>query len=235
MKKRCIAIVLLPVLFALLISTLAAYADIYIGPRGLRANNFYRRNENKCVPLYRSFYMNGKSGSVSVTENPGSGRETAVIENGEKLVIMFTYNHNGKLWGGTEGSRKHRITGWVPMDQLMLEYDDISFTEEHKNEFYPYTGDYEALKKVKEVVPWSWPGAGTKVENFRGFIVFSFNIEFSDVYKDEQGRKWGKMTIPQTHPYLYSDRDQVIWICISDPENNQIPAFNPPRKIKWKP
>ncbi|MDR1131112.1 MAG: hypothetical protein LBL15_01690 [Oscillospiraceae bacterium] len=225
MKKRCFTILLLAVWF-LLLFPLAAYADVLIEPD----NDFYTRHRDACTALRRSFYANGESGAVSVKKEPGSKTETAVIENGEVINIMFTYNHKGEIWGVTEiYTEGKRPNGWIPMDQLLLVYDYISFSEEHQDDFYAYTGSYEALKTAEEIVLWSWPGSGDTQGNFETLSdENSENFSLSPAYRDGQGREWG--FIAYWHQY------RNVWVCISDPTNSDIPAFNPPPQPElWQP
>jgi len=69
---------------------------------------------------------------------------------------------------------------------------------------------------------WSWPGSGKKSGTFdvSGFFgADETNMNIGDtVYIDKDGREWSYMS------YFYGYRD--IWVCISDPSNTDIPAFN---------
>jgi hypothetical protein len=54
------------------------------------------------------------------------------------------------------------------------------------------------------------------------------NAAASTYYTDPQGRVWGFIG------YLYGHRN--IWVCLSDPLNSDIPAFNPaPPPTPWEP
>lgn len=224
MIKRCFAFLLLAA-FILLAVPLTAYADVLVEPN----NDFYARHRDECTSLNRSFYANGEGGSVSLKKQPGSKAEVAAVENGEVLYIMFTYNHKGELWGVVELYTPDKPynqwpTGWIPMNQLLLVYDYISFAEEHGADFYPYTGSYDALNTAKEIVFWAWPGSG----NAQGSLeaVADENFQVSHAYKDAQGREWGFVG------YWYGRRN--AWVCLSDPANRDIPAFNPaPTPVLW--
>lgn len=227
MIKRCFTFLLLSVSFLLMIS-LVAYADVLIEPN----NDFYTRHRNECVYLSRSFYANGESGFVSLKKEPGSKAEISVIENGEVLNIMFTYNYKGESWGVTEIYTPDKPydkwpTGWIPMNQLLLVYDFISFAEEHQDEFYSYTGSYDELKTAEKIILWSWPGSGIKQETLE-VSSMDENFSVSHAYKDEQGREWGFIG------YWYGRRN--MWVCVSDPANSEIPTFNPaPQPELWQP
>lgn len=217
MLKRCVTILLL-LLTLTAAFPLIARADVISEPD----NTFFRRNRNRCTPLERSFCANGKNGSVSLKEAPGSKKETGVVANGESIYILTTYNDKGKVWGFSE----YPQDGWVPMDELLLIYDYISFAEEHGNEFYTYTGNLDALpEEPSDIVLWKWPGSGKNTRIDEPTDVPASLVK-SNTYKDEQGREWIFMS-----SYYYEG-----WICISDPTNTNIPAFNPaPEPMKWGP
>lgn len=232
MIKRCFVFLFLAVSLLVMLP-FSAHADVLVEPN----NDFYSRHRNEMTSLNRSFYANGESGSVSLKKAPDSKSEVTVIKNGEVLNIMFTYNHKGEAWGVTELYMQdvpygQWPTGWIPMNQLLLVYDFISFAEEHKDEFYPYAGSYEALKTAQEIVLWSWPGSGNTPKLLhatpREAISSDESFSFSHAYKDDQGREWGFIG------YWYGYRN--VWVCISDPANSGIPAFNPaPQPQLWQP
>ena len=222
MKKSGLIFLLLMVSL-LLIFPLAARADMIAEPK----NDFYDRNSADCIYLNRSFYANGKGGSVSLKKEPGSKAETAVIENGEALYIMVTYNHKGEIWGVAQMYTRYE-TGWVPMEQLLLVYDYISFEEEYKNEIYEYTGSDGTLENAKKLMVWSWPGSGSmrQVDGPLSASGYGGPLDIPRAYKDSEGREWVFLS------YWYGIRNE--WVCLSDPENGEIPAFNPaPEPELW--
>lgn len=216
----------------ILVFPFAAYADLLVEPQ----NDFYTRHSSDCTHLGRSFYANGEQGFLSLKKEPGSKSETAAILNGEIIHIMFTYNHKGDIWGVTEiytpdESYDKWPNGWVPMSELLLVYDYISFAEEHQDEFYTYTGNYNMLYETEDIVFWTWPGSGEKawvLENeWRNSETDSSFLQASHAYKDADGREWGFFG------YVYGNRNS--WVCLSDPGNADIPAFNPaPQPELWQ-
>jgi hypothetical protein len=170
--------------------------------------------------------VNGNGDSVSVQKEP-DGREIAEIKNGEIIYVEYSCFYDGDYWGiGFFNPPDRRGDyGWVKMDQLLVIYDFISFDEEHFKEFYTYNGDYDEIKKVGAAIAWTWPGSGTTfwtIENLD-----TENLLVSYAYLDKDGREWGFVN------YLYGSRN--IWICLSEPLNRDIPAFNPiPEPILWE-
>ena len=109
------------------------------------------------------------------------------------------------------------------MTELLLVYDYISFDEEHQREYYPYTGDYAELYAVGDIVFWKWPGSGvtdwTLQAQYRNEETDRNFLMASHAYKDSEGREWGFFQ------YVYGMRN--MWVCLSDPSDGDIPAFNP--------
>jgi hypothetical protein len=211
-------------LCSLLLPRLIASADVLIEPN----NDFYNRHRTECERLDRYFYANGASGSVSLKTEPGvRGVLSGVVENGEVINILATYNYQGETWGVTQihtpDTPYNKLpNGWVPMSQLLPEYDSISFSEEHQSEIYSYAGNYEELQAVVEFTIWAWPGSGI----IRGTFLTANLPEDMDAYyadspayRDEDGREW------VSWGYMFGIRN--VWICLSDPANDSIPAFNP--------
>jgi preprotein translocase subunit SecG len=219
-----------------------AFTLVLAFPRAARAdgiavpdNGFYNRHRSACVSLNRSFYANGKDGSVSLVKEPGTQTEVISCENGTVLYVMFTYVHNRASWGLTEVSASsQKFTGWIPMDDLLLVYDYISFAEDHADELLSSTAAvrYAAVKEAEEIVFYTWPGSGvtavtmdkdTKtrwLENNSGYSQTS--------YTDGEGRDWALIG------YAFGIRN--VWLCLSDPANAEIPAFNPvPAPALWQP
>ena len=221
--KRLFA--LLAVCF-MLAPTALVYADMIILPQ----NDFFSRNRNECEYIGHSFYANGEGGSVSLKKEPGSKEEVYTIQNDEILNVSHVYYHNGEAWGvsGIYTPEARLVYGWVPLSQLSIIYDYHLFAEDHQNEFRPYAGDYQELLTAEQIVFWKYPGSGIvinimqeNVEEFIGnFINGSGRLEpyISHVYTDEQGRDWGFSGWGNMY-------DKQVWICLSDPENSEIPAF----------
>ena len=224
MRKRGFIVTLSAIIF-LLLCPLAVRADVIITPE----NDFFTRHYSECVFLGRTFTANGKGGNLSVKLEPGAQKEVASLANGETVVIQYTYDYNGQTWGATIMSYQGKPDGWIPMDQLLLNYDYISFAQEHQSEFYAYTGDLSELLNAGTIVFWTWPGSGEQVWTYTsdGSLTAVDNwLTPQHVYKDSAGRAWGFI------PYFYGARN--AWVCLSDPSNQAIPAFHPaPSPQPW--
>lgn len=210
MKKKMTTLLLAAILLAF--PFINAGADVIFEP----ADDFYSRHSNECEYLGRRFYANGDDGYVSMLSEPASGKRIATVENGEILGIQFIYDNAGEIWGVGYDS------GWAPMSDLILVYDAISFNEDHKHEFDVADVDVDALINAGYIVFWTWPGSG---EISMEYVPSADNkalerswLEAAYTYTDDEGRVWGYI------PYFYAARSQ--WVCLSDPSNKGIPAFN---------
>ena len=210
--------------FFLFVPAFIVSADLIIEPD----NKFFLQHRNDCVYLGRNFYVNGEGGSASVKNEPGDGKGFDVIENGETVYIKYSCLYEGDYWGlfsNYSDKTSNFIYGWIQLDQLLVQYDYISFEEEHQKEFYQYNGDYAEIKKTNSAIIWPWPGADAPLWTVEDWDTDNFYV--SHAYKDKDGREWGFVT------YLYGSRN--VWICLSDPLNRDIPVFNPaPEPTFWK-
>lgn len=234
MIKRSLSFFLL-VIIALMFP-IAASADVIIAPE---YNSFYSSNYDKCVYLGRDFYANGSNGFIALKNRPGAWRGSCNIENGAILHISFAYNLNGRLWGITEiyeqeKNRSEFRNGWIPMDDLILAYDYISFEEDHQNEIYLRSDVYELLPERSDIVFWTWPGSGEIKHILEG--KWRSNSEHEQIflsdekpaYRDAEGREWVFIN------YLFGRVS--AWILLEDPENRDVPMFNPaPEPEPWRP
>ena len=204
-------------LVALLVLTFPAivFADVIVEPE----NDFYQKHQSRILVLGRRFVANGEDGSVSVQNAPGSSGSAAKIENGETAFMKYSCRYDGAFWGFTT-----ERSGWVKLDQMLVLYDYVAFEEEHKDEIYRYSGDYAAIKETNAAIAWPWPGCGTPLWIIRD--VNSDSLRVVHAYRDEGGREWGFVR------YIFGSKN--IWVCLSDPLNRAIPAFNPaPEPVRW--
>ena len=214
MKRRALFFALI-VSFATLFASVAR-ADVIAGPR---YGDFLYAHQKEVQWLNKSFYANGKNGSLTFYEAPGSKNVTATIENGEIIYFTGMYDYEGKMWGISYDY------GWAPMSQLLFVYDYHAFADEYKNEINtPGDEDKASLKTGDTVVAWSWPGSGVKltVGVLMKTAFYNTNQAFR-VYNDGQGRRWAYVRSLYCDSGNYND----VWVCLSDPTNENIPAFNP--------
>ena len=227
-KRICIICFLLMLMFvhAVLLLPGASYADVVFG------NDFFYENKDKMEPVdensrwnRRIFVVNSPAGFVYAKDEPGLGYQEGnkLFSNGEIVSIEATYNHEGEYWGIMPPSHSYMFSGWIPMEKLLLVFEQQDFESVNKDSFYDYTGSYDAVLSAKKLVEWQWPGSDKekRINDNEDAIARSADVEFA--YMDKDGREWGKT--------IYES-----WICLSDPGNSKIPAFYPaPDPTRWSP
>lgn len=218
MKKRWIA--LLTACLVFILSGTMCFADLIYEPD----NDFLLKNRNRTEYVERNFYINGSEGKAIVYDDPDSPEEFAVLVNGVELTVYNTYKKDRTEWGlvefsidedgMVENAYDDALTGWMLMDDLLVVYDNTNFFEEHADEFYMFDSSYEAIIEAGEdAVLWTYPGSG----EMAGTLYEPENLQLGTAYDDSDGRQWGFID------YHFGNRD--VWICISDPTNENIPVF----------
>ena len=221
--KRLIILIVLNILF---IPVLAVNADVILEPE----NDFYSRNEKECVYLGRSFCAARGDRTVYAKKAPDSNENVADFVIPGNIYVEYSCLYKGEYWGlasvFSEESGWRRLYGWIKLSEFYVLYDYVAFDEDFSEEFYAYKGDYAEIKKTRAAAAWPWPGADSPIWTVVDLDTANFSVLHA--YKDGQGREWGFVT------YLYGSRN--IWVCLSDPLNKDIPAFNPaPGPAIWKP
>lgn len=193
----------------------AVLADVIWEP----SDSFYRGHLKECTHVGRTYTASGADGTVIVWKTPGSDTKMDTAKNGNTFFVSFTYkDKSGADWGvveytvdengNTQSSDKTKAgdkTGWIPMKDLAVVYDNISFCNDHQSEFQSYHGEMDGYKIKKAVTLWTYPGSATY--NTIDSIEKKPNISYT--YTDKNGKQWG---------YLAYDKGARGWVCISAPE-----------------
>lgn len=199
-----------------------AFADVLWEPQ----SSFYQRNANQCELEQRTYWLNSPDGYVTLWDAPG-GNALASLPNGETLHIYYRWQGATGSWGAAElsaealeeqaltisGDFKDRwVEVWVPMEDLILQYDHRSFLEDHADEVREESRAVD-LSGIRYCV-YPYPGGVLRYQRERGGT--DLPVTLSPLYTDPEGREWGCCG------YLYGDRN--IWLCISDLENPDLPV-----------
>ena len=214
-STRFLAIVLL-----ILLLVPVAHADVLWTPD----NSFFYRHEKDCTYLNRSYYANGAEGYVTLWDAPNSRTHTAQYENGTALHVYWLYEDWGciSVWNGGES-----VDGWVPMADLVLIYDNISFQEEYRDQITIYNGEFANFSgEIDHINFYSYPGAPelnhsldlTKapeaLEHFMG--IGGEKSYISSIFVDENGLTWGYIA------YWRGTRN--VWFCLDEPDGEDFPV-----------
>lgn len=209
MKQRLISLLCFSVFMLSLIP--AAHADVLWTPD----NAFFEAHYEDCTYIGRSYYANGAEGYITLWNTPDGGIVSAQFENAFTLHVYWQYRD----WGCVSVFADEKwIDGWVPMSDLVLIYDHISFAEDHADairdyngEFADYTGDSDGI------VFWDYPGASSPSMVWDGSDILpqltgseDGYSSISQIYVDETGLTWGYVN------YLYGRLER--WFCLDDPK-----------------
>lgn len=199
-------VLLAAVIFFLAIKPEEVQADLILEPE----DQFYQAHADQCEYVDRNYYTDG---SVDLWTAP-NGRKKGSFPADTRLQITHVYTDSqGAQWGVF----LEQESGWILMADVYLDYDSRQFREDHEEEIL--TGEEQVLAEGEKVVFWSYPCSG---ENW-GTEELQQELKFSEFYTDDQERLWGNVG------YYMGSRD--FWICLSEPENQEISVEEEPPKV----
>lgn len=195
--KRTLCL-LLTLIFVLALAP-AAFADVIFEPE----NSFYWDHRGECQYHSRSYYADGPDNVAVVYGSPESAAVVERVKNGDTLWISHIYeDESGISWGYCENFREN-WSGWVPMEYLLLKYDDLCFQEEFAARITEESG---TLTASGEIYYWNYPGS----EDADVVTVEpDYLPEYEAVFTDDAGRKWGYIG--------YHMGLRNVWVCLDDP------------------
>ena len=211
------------VLAALCALTVPACADLLWEPR---ENHFYEQHRNDCKYEGRGYYANGAEGFVTLWDAPKGRTVLAQYENGEKLWVYYIYQDWGLIRRWEDGQE---LSGWVPLADLSLVYDHISFAEEYAGQIRDYNGEFANYSgDISCINFYEYPGAPeikfshdpepkymqNLLDNLTGAADDRSAIQ--SVFTDEDGRLWGYVD------YLYGHLE--AWFCLDEPDGTDFPT-----------
>lgn len=215
------------VLFFLLamLLTPAALADLIIAP----VDDFYSAHSEQCRYLPRQYTANGAKGYVALWKSPESPEQTETISNGENVWCNFLYTDGaGKVWGTVFGEDFRELRGWVKLSEWVVVPDYLSFEEAYGDEFISCDPKWDGtLDAYKEIYLWDYPCSGGEPRKATSDWFGNRDLGFEKCWVDGEGRTWGF--------WVYAAGVRNAWVCLSDPDNPDIPADPSVLKsdVKW--
>ena len=179
--KRTLCL-LLALIFVLALAP-AVSADVIIEPQ----DSFFWDHRGECQRMERPFYADGPENVAVVYRSPESAAVVERVRNGEVLWISYVNeDENGISWGLCENFEDEYWMGWIPMDYLLLKYDQTAFQEEFADRIVEETGTL--TESGAEVRFWTYPGSDDATD----FAVEGdYAPEYFETFTDDAGRKWG--------------------------------------------
>lgn len=196
MKKTTAAILCLILVFSLCTS---CFADSIYVPD----NNFYNFHYDQCQIHDRRYVA--AAGSCAQQSPTGSAFAFELKENFVYDVAVTYTDSKGVVWGCVEEDNKAMgKSGWLPLSSMSLVYDNISFIDEHGEEFDSGEGFSPDLSGG--AVFFEYPSSPEKW--VRGAGTGFSDISYADSWVDENGVTWLHVI------YYYGMRG---WICADNP------------------
>lgn len=231
------AAALLLCLATLIMTYSVVLADVIWEPN----DSFYKKHTDDCEYEDRTYIANGEKGYITVYKDPKSKEAEGYSENGNTYFVSFVYPKSApedKKWGIIEyqveekgiftepdGSKKTK-TGWVKMEEMMVNYDHYSFYSDHREEFNDYSGGFDPFSYEDPILFWTFPGSGVIGSRIDMNNNQDMDLNFSYLYTDDEGQEWGYVG------YFYASSG---WVCLSDPTNEKLPVTAPNQEDLIKP
>ncbi len=210
--RRRIVVLFLAVVMVMSVGV-TARADVLWEPE----NRFYEKHSQECEHLGRGFYANGLEGFVTLWDAPNGSRVQGQLTNGGELWVDWRYQDwaYASVYDGGEATE-----GWVPLAELQLIYDYISFAQDYAGEIRDYAGEFADYSGDAEGVAfYEYPGAPsvktywTVEQNDKLMTNLTGGPEgesyIQSVFVDEQGLTWGFVGD------MYGRMN--AWFCLDDP------------------
>lgn len=196
-------------------------------------NPFYDRHRKECSVEQRTYCANSPEGFVTAWDAPDGSQARGQYENGTNLWVAFLYQDWGLISQWEDGEE---ITGWVPLAELSLVYDYISFEEEYGDRITDYNGEFDRYSgeidhyngETEEVNFYMYPGAPEISQSFTlsdgwgGGVLEELTGSWdrpsyiSSIFVDEDGRTWGFVG------YMYGRLN--AWFCLDEPDGTNFPV-----------
>ena len=214
MKRWMIILLLVLLLCALAIP---AAADLVILPD----NNFYKSHRSECVSEDRAYYANGPEGYVLAYTSPESP-DGKPLRNGEAFHVSNIYQnrwglvaYNARTMDRQNMSESNRAYGWVDLNEMVADYDGISFAADHAAEIVETNLELDT-GLFGSAACYKYPGSGIVVDRPEiGWLQRNMTA-FTAKFIDPAGRTWGYV------PKSYYHRD-AWWICLDAPNDASLP------------
>ena len=151
-------------------------------------DDFYMTNREVCSYVGRNYQATGPNGTVTLYESPVNPGIKKTYDNGITLYVSYTYQDGDGIQWACCDNWEDNITGWVPMEYLLLIYDEQSFYEEHIEQIVPVQVTLDSAELTgKTVYFWAYPGSTDYIEVE---MSADYHPSFQESYTDENGTEW---------------------------------------------
>ena len=204
---------------ALLTALLLTLCLVPVALAAADTDSFLEEHAAQCTQDGHSYYLNGRSGYVSVYRSPLSSAPCDYLLNERCLTVLCSWQDGqGRLWGQIRYETLDRGAGrsveeggsfgWVQMRELQLRRDKAQFVRERLDDFVMKSVTLD-MRDYESVILWPYPGSGGQGSDAAWYIRREEDnvLEFPAYWVDSLGRRWGG--------YTFFDADGFI--CIDEP------------------
>lgn len=202
--------------------TAALLLTLCLAPATMAAaetDSFLEEHAAECTADGRSYYLNGRSGYVSVYRSPLASAPCDYLLNERCLTVRYSWQDGqGRLWGQIRYETCDRGVGlsveeggsfgWVLMREMQLRSDKTQFVLGQLDNFIMESVTLD-MRDYESVILWPYPGSGGQGSDAAWYIRREEDniLEFPAYWVDSLGRRWGG--------YTFFDADGFI--CIDEP------------------
>ncbi|MBE6970318.1 MAG: hypothetical protein E7442_09425 [Ruminococcaceae bacterium] len=208
--KRVAAVIAALLLIGCLVPAAMAAAD---------TDSFLEEHAAQCTEDGHSYYLNGRSGYVSIYRSPLASSPCDYLLNERCLTVHCIWQDGqGRPWGQIHYETRDRGVGrdaaedgsiaWVQMREMQLRRDKTQFVLERLDDFVMKSVTLD-MRDYDRVILWPYPGSGGQGSDASWYIRREEDnvLEFPAYWVDSLGRRWGG--------YTFFDADGFI--CIDEP------------------
>ena len=177
-------------LAALCLFTTNALADVLWEPYG----NDYYNDHHQTMTSVNASYIVPDGMQANIYDEP-NGDIIDTMDSGTIVYVGFSCEDSGEIWATGYPLHKFESEGWFRLGRLQKQYSHAEFTQDHSDAISS-GGSLNAKEIIGDVYTWTYPGSGVSAGVLEHSLFQSTNyndglLEYSMVYTDPNGEKWG--------------------------------------------
>jgi len=184
MKKLCF------LLASVMLLSVSVCADILWEPYG----DDYYNDHHQDMSYVDAAYFVPEGMRVNVYGEP-NGEVLYTMEAGTTVYVGYQTTIYDTIWAVGYSTDLHSEEGWFRLGRLQKQYSHDEFTQDHSDAISS-GGSLNAKEITGDVYTWTYPGSGVSAGVLEQDLFQNTNyndglLEYSLVYTDPNGEKWG--------------------------------------------